>query len=107
MNMDKAHQELLRQCLGFDWDKGNIEKNRIKHDVAPSECEQIFFNRPLLIHDDTLHSAEEQRFYALGRTDMDRRLFVVFTVRENLIRIISARDMSRKERRIYGDEKNS
>jgi uncharacterized DUF497 family protein len=105
--MDKVHQELLRQCLGFDWDKGNFEKNRIKHDVVPSECEQIFFNRPLLIHDDILHSAEEKRFYALGRTDMDRRLFVVFTVRKNLIRIISARDMSRKERETYGNEKNS
>ena len=104
--MDKAHQQLLRQCCGFDWDEGNVEKNRIKHDVVPSECEQIFFNRPLLIHDDTLHSAAEERFYALGRTDRDRRLFVVFTIRKNLIRIISARDMSRKERNIYGNEEN-
>ncbi len=105
--MDKVHHELLRQCCGFDWDEGNIEKNRIKHHVVPSECEQIFFNRPLLIYDDTLHSAKEKRCYALGRTDMDRQLFVVFTIRRNLIRIISARDMSRKERKIYGDEKNS
>ncbi len=105
--MGKAHHELVRQCCGFDWDEGNIEKNWIKHDVVPSEYEQIFFNRPLLVHDDTLHSTEEKRFYALGRTDMDRQIFVVFTVRQNLIRIISARDMSRKERKVYGTEKNS
>ncbi|CAK8718531.1 MAG: hypothetical protein CDV28_10840 [Candidatus Electronema aureum] len=105
--MNKAHKELLRQCLGFDWDKGNIEKNQIKHNVSPSECEQVFFNNPLLIHDDLLHSAEEKRFYALGRSDLNRTLFVVFTIRNSIIRVISARDMSRKERKAYGDEKET
>ena len=102
--MDKIHKEILHQCRGFDWDKGNIDKNRLNHKVSPSECEQIFFNHPLVIQDDIIHSKTEMRFYALGQTDMKRFLFIAFTVRNNLIRIISARDMSRQERRVYSDE---
>ncbi len=99
--MKTRYRKLLAECSGFDWDKGNIQKNWIKHQVSPNECEQIFFNRPLLIHDDIKHSQNEERFYALGVTDMNRMLFVAFTVRNNLIRIISARDMSHKEREVY------
>lgn len=102
--MDKMHREVLRQCSGFDWDKGNIDKNWIKHTVSPSECEQVFFNQPLVIEDDPVHSTTEKRFYALGQTDMKRYLFIAFTVRNNLIRVISVRDMSRKERRVYSNE---
>jgi len=99
--MKKKYKKILSECSGFDWDEGNIQKNWIKHKVSPNECEQIFFNHPLLIYDDIRHSQIEKRFYVLGRTDMNRTLFVVFTVRNNLIRIISARDMSRKERKVY------
>ena len=102
--MDDIHKELLRKCTGFDWDKGNIDKNWIKHTVSPSECEQVFFNHPLVVQDDLVHSTTEKRFYALGQTDMKRFLFIAFTVRNNLIRVISARDMSRKERRVYSNE---
>ena len=102
--MDETHKRRLYQCLGFEWDKGNIDKNWIKHKVSSSECEQIFFNHPILIQDDILHSATEERYYALGKTDINRFLFVVLTVRKNLIRVISARDMSRKERKVYNDE---
>ena len=102
--MDKIHKEILHQCRGFDWDKGNIDKNRLNHKVSPSECEQIFFNHPIVIQDDIIDSKTEKRFYALGQTDMKRFLFIAFTVRNNLIRVISARDMSRKERRVYCDE---
>jgi uncharacterized DUF497 family protein len=102
--MDEAHKKRLRHCLGFEWDKGNIDKNWIKHKVSSSECEQIFFNHPLLIQNDILHSTTEERYYALGKTDISRFLFVVFTVRNNLIRVISARDMSRKERKAYNDD---
>jgi len=102
--MIKIYREILHQCRGFDWDKGNIDKNWLKHKVSPSECEQIFFNRPIVIQDDIIHSKTEKRFYALGKTDMKRILFIAFTVRNNLIRVISARDMSRKERRVYSDE---
>jgi uncharacterized DUF497 family protein len=85
----------------FDWDSGNLEKNWLKHGVSPLECEQVFFNQPL-IAPDVKHSQSEERFFALGRSDLDRYLFLSFTMRGQKIRIISARDMSRKERKIYG-----
>jgi hypothetical protein len=87
---------------GFDWDEGNARKNE-KHGVTKAEAEQVFLNQPLLLADDGKHSHRESRFQALGRTDQDRRLHVTFTERESgsLIRPISARDMSRKERAVY------
>jgi len=102
--MDKIYINILNQCEGFDWDDGNINKNWLKHEVSPAECEQIFFNRPLVIQDDIKHSEAEKRFYALGRTDAKRNLFIAFTVRKKRIRVISARDMSRKEREVYSNE---
>ncbi len=96
--------KILSQCEGFEWDDGNINKNWLKHKVSPAECEQIFFNKPLVIQDDIKHSEAEKRFYALGRTDSRRTLFIAFTVRNKLIRVISARDMSRKEREVYNNE---
>jgi len=102
--MDKIYRKILYQCSGFDWNEGNTDKNWLKHKVSSSECEQIFFNHPLLIQDDIIHSKTEQSFYALGQTNLKRFLFIAFTVRNNLIRVISARDMSRKERRVYSDE---
>lgn len=93
--------DLLQKAEGFDWDKGNIDKNWIKHRVLPTECEQVFFNQPLLVKDDESHSLKEVRFYVLGRTDEFRLLFLVFTMRKNKIRIISARDMSKDERKVY------
>ena len=87
---------------GFDWDDGNARKNE-KHGVSKSEVEQVFLNKPLLLADDLKHSQRERRFYALGRSDQDRWLHVTFTVRGKgtLIRPISARVMSRKERAAY------
>jgi uncharacterized DUF497 family protein len=91
----------LSECVGFQWDEGNSQKNWDKHRVTGSECEQVFFNQPLLVKDDVSHSKTESRYYALGRTDANRQLFLVFTVRENLVRVISARDMGRRERKVY------
>jgi uncharacterized DUF497 family protein len=93
--------QILDRLTGFEWDEGNLSKNWEKHHVSALECEQVFFNRPLIPLPDERHSETEQRFYALGQTDMGRRLFVVFTARNDFIRVISARDMSRKERKIY------
>ena len=90
-----------RGCTGFDWDAGNAEKNWNRHRVSQSECEQAFFNRPLVVKEDVLHSEDEPRFYALGQTDGGRRLFLVYTVRGELIRVISAREMTPRERRSY------
>lgn len=94
----------LLDSTGFEWDKGNIEKNWLKHRVSPTECEQIFFNEPLLVVEDLNHSQRERRYYALGRTDTGRLLFVAFTVRNKLIRIISARDMTLRERKKYEEK---
>lgn len=92
---------IVTECTGFDWDEGNKNKNATKHSVSWLECEQIFFNKPLLLEEDIHHSHTEQRFYALGKTDENRQLFVAFTIRNNLIRVISARDMSKRERKYY------
>ncbi len=92
--------EILK-CTGFQWDAGNSEKNWISHQVTKSECEQIFFNQPLIIGDDEKHSQNEKRYFTFGQTDNARLLFIVSTIRENLIRVISARDMNKKEREVY------
>jgi hypothetical protein len=96
-----ATDDILRNCVGFEWDEGNILKNWERHRVSASECEQVFFNRPLTTFTDVAHSSDEPRFYALGQTDSARRIFIVFTVRNSLIRVISARDMSRRERKAF------
>ena len=93
--------EKLAECTGFDWDEGNVDKTRERHAVSAVECEQIFFQRPILVARDSKHSQTEVRYAALGRTGADRRLTIVFTVRNKRIRVISARDMSRRERRVY------
>ena len=91
----------ILECTGFQWDAGNSEKNWISHQVTKSECEQVFFNQPLIIGDDEKHSQNEKRYFTLGQTDNARLLFIVSTIRENLIRVISARDMNKKEREVY------
>lgn len=90
--------------LGFDWDEGNSRKND-KHGVGKTEVEQVFLNAPLIVAQDVKHSQQEVRFHALGRTDGDRWLHITFTERGNgtLIRPISARVMSRRERAIYAE----
>jgi uncharacterized protein len=90
------------QFEGFDWDEGNARKNE-KHGVSKAEIEQVFFKAPLIVAEDLKHSHAERRFHALGRTDDDRWLHVTFTGRGagTLLRPISARPMSRRERRIY------
>lgn len=96
-----SNKKLLFDCTGFEWDKNNSEKIWLRHRVSPSESEQIFFNLPLVAAAAEKYSEKGNRYYALGHTDANRKLFVVFTVRTKNIRIISARDMSRKERKVY------
>lgn len=95
---------MLDDLIGFDWDEGNFLKNWEKHQVSHLEAEQVFFNEPLLVYADEKHSSKESRWYVLGRTDDNRCLMIVFTVRKKRIRVISARAMSRKEREIYETE---
>lgn len=97
--MDESNA--IAKVSGFEWDEGNLEKNWERHGVSAPECEQVFFNRPVITGYDEKHSQDEERFFALGQTDGGRPLFVAFTVRDRFIRVISARDMSRKERKAY------
>lgn len=93
--------DVLDACTGFDWDDGNIEKNWELHGVAFWESEEVFFNRPLVVSDDRQHSTSERRYRALGQTDAGRFLFISFTVRNSTIRVISARNITRRETRAY------
>lgn len=97
----------LAKISGFNWDAGNARKNEDKHGVSMAEAEQVFFNTPLLILEDAAHSDQEIRIHALGKTDKGRALHITFTLRkpETLIRVISARNMHRKERAIYDQAK--
>lgn len=92
---------LFKGILGFDWDPSNINKNQIKHNVSWQEAEATFRNRPIIILEDLKHSCAETRYTLYGQTDNNRRLTIIFTLRRNYFRIISARDQSKPERRIY------
>lgn len=96
-------KNIIASCKGFQWDEGNLDKNWYLHQVSKGECEELFFNLPLIIAADTKHSQIEQRYYALGRTDANRWLFVAFTVRNDLIRVLSGREMNQKESRKYAN----
>jgi uncharacterized DUF497 family protein len=87
----------LDACSGFEWDEGNAHKNWERHRVTPEEAEDVFFNDPLVIRSDARHSTREKRYYALGQTGSGRRLFVAFTIRRSLLRVISVRDMNQRE----------
>lgn len=95
---------MLAGIKGFEWDTGNRNKNELKHGVTHIECEEVFFNIPLILAKDARHSVKEQRYMALGATKEKRLLFIAFTVRKKMIRVISARPMSRKERLLYEKE---
>jgi hypothetical protein len=94
---------------GFQWDTGNRTKNWEKHKVSIAEIEEAFMNSPLFFFNDTRHSEKENRILALGKSFDDRLLSLAFTIRNNTIRVISARDMSGKERKVYEEnaKKNS
>jgi uncharacterized DUF497 family protein len=96
----------LTQIEGFDWDAGNERKSFEKHSVSQSEAEQVFFSFPLFVLEDVRHSRNEPRFQALGKTDAGRLLHVTFTTRDKgkRLRVISARDMHRKERKVYEEK---
>jgi len=93
----------LERIAGFDWDDGNSRKSADKHDVSQAEAESVFFNDPLIVVEDAKHSEREQRLNALGKTAQNRLLHITFTLRQNgtMVRVISARDMHRKERKTY------
>ena len=95
----RGEEPPIPDLLQFEWDEGNSAKSWARHGVRPSECEEVFWQQPLA--EDLSPSQSEPRFLALGKTFAGRRLLVVFTVRLRRLRVISARDMSRKERSAY------
>jgi uncharacterized DUF497 family protein len=97
--------ELLQDIEGFQWDEANGSKNWTRHEVSQTEAEQVFLNRPVVATD--ARPGGEPRWFAFGRTDGDRLLTVVFTIRMPLLRVISARPMSRPERRRYDEAASS
>ena len=97
----------IDDIVGFEWDEGNIYKNEKKHGLKWQLIEEVFFNEPLLVFEDTKHSECECRCFALGFTDDKVHLFVVFTKREQKIRVISARKMNKKERETYENIKQN
>jgi uncharacterized protein len=99
-----VERDPLKGCTGFDWDDGNLDKNWESHRVPFWEAEEIFFNEPLIMADRE-HLEQEVRYLVLGQTDSGRLLFISFTVRRSLIRVISARDMTRREVRTYEQSK--
>jgi len=92
---------ILRGIIRFQWDEWNARKNKIKRNVSTKECEEIFFNKPFIVLPDVKHSFVEIRYAALGITDVDRLLTVIFTIRNHLVRVVSARDQSAKEKSFY------
>ena len=94
-------QKILPKPIAFEWDKGNLDKNLKTHKIDFRETEEVFLNRPLKTFSDKQHSMVEKRFQALGTTNQHRKLSIFFTIRNGRIRIISARDQNKRERRKY------
>ena len=106
--MTEAIAHLIQSCQGFEWDEGNAEKNQKQHGVTAKEAEEIFFNQPQMLFEDVSHSQIERRFGILGVTDRGRGLAVFFTVRNNKLRVISARDQNRsRERHLFETKKEA
>jgi uncharacterized protein len=98
IKVDDKDYLVIYEDTSFEWDEWNVEKNRILHGVLPEEQEQVFFDEGKVIYEDTTHSiGKERRFLILGRTKVGRKLYIAFTIRNNKIRIISARDLNRRE----------
>ncbi len=93
--------DVIPEPIQFEWDKGNINKNLKKHRVTNEEAEEIFVNNPLISKDPKHSTKREKRYQSTGLTNKGKTLFISFTLRNNKIRIISARLASRKERKVY------
>ncbi|MEK9165862.1 MAG: BrnT family toxin [Patescibacteria group bacterium] len=92
---------IVQQPIQFQWDKGNQDKNLIKHKVIKQECEEVFFDQNKKMFKDAIHSQNEDRHIIIGKTKQKRLLFIVFTIQGREIRVISARDLNRKEKMLY------
>jgi uncharacterized DUF497 family protein len=96
---------ILNKPIEFEWDKGNSGKNWTRHQVIDQECEEAFFDNGKKMLRDVLHSGKEERYMLLGKTKQQRLLFIVFTIRGVKVRVISARDINKKENKLYHGQK--
>lgn len=94
----------LKKLIGFDWDKGNLDKSYQKHGITPNETEDAVADENVFLQEDLNHSQKEERFIAIGKTSKEKMLFTIFTVRNNRVRVISSRIANKKERRLYEKE---
>jgi|SRR3989344_7499991 len=92
---------VFKEAVEFDWDEGNVSKSLLKHNVTRQECEDVFTYQKRRIYEDIEHSQSEERWIILGRTGRGRHLFVVYTQRRDRIRVISARDINKKELKVH------
>ena len=92
---------IIKSVIGFEWDNGNKGKNFLKHKIKDEESEEVFFDCNKKILKDKLHSGKEERYILIGKTKKRRLIFLVFTIRKNKIRVISARDLNKKEHKLY------
>ncbi|MBI2124099.1 MAG: BrnT family toxin [Candidatus Wildermuthbacteria bacterium] len=97
---------VFREPIEFDWDKGNLDKNFTRHRVRNEECEEVFFDPQKRVLRDPLHSGKEKRYIVLGKTKKQRVLFIAFTTRKNKVRVISARDLNKKELHLYHEKES-
>ena len=96
--------EIFHKVIGVEWDEGNKIKNLTKHKVSQDECEEVFFDSSRKIQKDLFHSRDEERYILLGHTKQKRLLYIIFTIRKEKVRIISARDINKKERKLYEEK---
>lgn len=96
--------KIFEEPFAFEWDKGNKDKNWISHQVTHEECEEIFYDPQKRVLRDEIHSGQEERYLIIGKTKKERLLFAVFTEREGRLRVISARDLNKKERPLYEEK---
>ena len=99
--------KVINDEIVFEWDKGNLDKSSRKHGVTPEEAESVFTNEDSVVLPDETHSAVEKRFAIFGTSNFNRYVYVIFTIRNNKIRIISARRMHREEVEKYDKNKKS
>ena len=97
----------LPEPLEFEWDEANKNKIWLKHKVSAEECEEAFAAEYLFRQPDNLHSNKESRHILISRTKKLKYLFIVFTVRKNKVRIVSARHMHKREIKFYEKEARS
>jgi len=86
----------LPEPLTFAWDDGNQGKNALKHQVSNAEAEEAFFDPDKRSYPDPGHSHSEIRRILVGKTGRGRILLIVYTIRQDRIRVISARDLNKK-----------